>query len=67
MSEDQYINFEDKAVMVGEEILPIVYWSQGDNSNCELKDAWGCVAGPNKDGKFLCFDLTNLPKPEPVN
>lgn len=67
MSEEQYINFEDKIVMVGDEILPIVYWSQGENTECELKDAWGCVAGPNKEGQFLCFNLMDLPKPEAVN
>ena len=67
MHEEQYINYEDKVVLVGDQIFPIVYWSQGENTDCELKDAWGCVAGPTKDGQWLCFDLRDLPSAEPIN
>lgn len=51
------INYEQEVLSVDGEILPIVYWSRGPNANCTLREAWGCVAGPTKDGEWIVQPL----------
>lgn len=59
-----YINYKDKLLIVGDEVLPIVHWSQGKNEDCKLEDAWGCVAGPTKDGQWIVQPLNDDVKHE---
>ena len=51
------INFEEKLAMINDEIIPIVYWSKEGDSDCKLREAWKCVAGPTKKGKYFVIDL----------
>jgi len=56
------IDINNKLMIVDDEVLPIKHWSQGENTDCHLKDAWGVVAGPDKNGKWHLVDQRDMEK-----
>lgn len=37
--------------------LPVTNWFDDDGEDCDADNAVTCVAGPDKDGLWLCIDF----------
>lgn len=53
--------FDAGYAVIGDEVLPVTSWIDGDGDDCEAPDAVVYVAGPDAHGFWVTIDLGTAP------